>query len=82
MMFVKHEHIHDHDTRKKNNLRPIKTQLSLVQKSVIGQLIKIYNHLPSDIKSLKTVKLLKLKLKELLIKKAYYSLDEYYSDIF
>lgn len=53
---------------------------ALTKHSIIYESRKIYNHLPLSIKSIVSPKYLKKKLKELLVDKAYYTLQEYYDD--
>ena len=55
------------------------TNLTLVQRGVLYSGIKIYNHLPTHIKSLlKDPKQFKLKLKSFLLEQSLYSLEEFY----
>lgn len=77
--FVKHEMKHICNTRYKNMLKPIKTRLTSVQNSVVGQLIKVYNKLPHSLKILQK-HVFKKKLKTLLLSKTYYSTNDYFSD--
>lgn len=52
--------------------------LSAVSNGVTVLPIKIYNHLPNYLKEIPTAKLFKLKLKELLLEKSFYSIDEFF----
>ena len=55
------------------------TNLTSVQKGVLYSGSKIYNHLPSNIKTLANdAKLFKSTLKSYLIEHSFYSLDEFY----
>jgi len=71
--------IHDQNTRYNDNLYPPTTNLKLVQKGVLYSGIKIFNCLPTSIKSLsKDPKHFKNKLKNFLLEHTLYSLNEYY----
>ena len=70
--------IHDRNTRNNDNLHP-PTNLTLVQKGVLYSGIKIFNRLPTSIKSLsKDPRHFKNKLKNFLLEHTLYSLNEYY----
>jgi hypothetical protein len=61
-IFPPNSEIHELNTRNKQNLHFPATKLSLVQKGVLYSGIKIFNHLPADIKSFsKNTKLFKYK---------------------
>lgn len=71
---------HPYDTRNKHELIvPNIPNYSYIQKNVHSCLIKIFNKLPNEIKTL-PVKKLKLQLKNILINKAYYVIEEYLND--
>jgi len=71
--------IHDRNTRYNDNLHPPTTNLTPVQKGVLCSGIKIFNCLPTSIKSLsKDPKHFKNKLKNFLLEHTLYSLNEYY----
>jgi len=71
--------IHDRNTRYNDNLHPPTTNLKLVQKGVFYSGIKIFNRLPTSIKSLsKDSKHFKNKLKNFPHEHTLYSLNEYY----
>ena len=62
--FPSNSDIHDRNTRNNHNLYLPTTNLTLIQKGVLHSGIKIYNHLPTHIKTLsKDPKHFKLKLK-------------------
>ena len=71
--------IHDQNTRYNHNLHLPTTNLTLVQKGVLHSGIKIYNCLPTHIKTLsKDPKHFKLKLKSFLLEQTLYSLEEFF----
>lgn len=77
--FPSNSDIHDQNTRYNHNLHLPITNLTLVQKGVLHSGIKIYNHLPTHIKTLsKDPKHFKLKLKSFLLEQTLYSLEEFY----
>jgi hypothetical protein len=77
--FPSNSDIHDRNTRYNYNLHLQTTNLTLVQKGALHSGIKIYNHLPTYIKSLsKDPKNFKLKLKSFLLEQTLYSLEEFY----
>ena len=77
--FPSNYEIHDQDTHYNHNLHVPTTNLTLVQRGVLYSGIKIYNHLPTHIKSLlKDPKQFKLKLKSFLLEQSLYSLEEFY----
>lgn len=73
-----HENIsgHEYNTRSRNDLRINASCLSVTLKSPINNVIKIYNKIPLEIKSLPTLSLLKGKLKFFLLNLNLYGLDE------
>ena len=77
--FPSNSEIHDRDTPYNHNLHFPTTNPTLVQRGVLYSGIKIYNHLPTHIKSLsKDPKQFKLKLKSFLLEQSLYSLEEFY----
>ena len=71
-----------YNTRQSNKLPlPIPT-LTLTKKSIIYESLKLYNHLPDDLKKSNSLRAFKMNVHGLLISKAYYSLDEFYNDTF
>jgi len=79
-LFSHNSQIHDINTRhNNNNLHLPLTGLTLVQKGVAYCGCKIFKHLPPQIKNiLNNVPLFKSKLKKLLLRYVFYSVDEYY----
>lgn len=55
---------------------------ALVKRSFFYDGLKLYNHLPNELKELPTRGLFRKHLKNLLVGKAYYGLDEFYGDSF
>lgn len=70
---------HAYNTRNANSLIIPHHKLKTTQLSVNYLAIKIYNRLPEDYKKLKTKKLRNV-LKKKLMQKAYYELDEYFTN--
>ena len=70
--------IHEHNTRRKTDLHIQSCRKSLFQKSVINIGIKLFNHLPSELKQLHDFKQFRKKLKLLLLNKPLYTLKEYF----
>lgn len=77
--FVKLSSFHSHNTRNKKILSIPKHKTSKFEMSPKYQCIKLFNHLPSNIKSLNLFKFKKV-VKSLLLKKCFYSVNEYYND--
>jgi len=76
-LFQSNSEIHDMNTRFNHNLHLPSTNLTLVQKAVLFSGIKMYNHLPLNIKVLlNDTKLYKSTLKRYLIENTFYSLDQ------
>lgn len=69
-------------TRQHGDLRPPIPSSSLIKRSIIYQGVKIYNHLPNDLRSSATTRIFRNRLKRILISKAYYELHEFYADNF
>jgi hypothetical protein len=77
--FPSNSEIHDRNTHYNHNLHFPTTNITLVQKRVLYSGTKIYNHLPTHIKSLsKDPKHFKLKLKSFLLEQSLYSIEEFY----
>lgn len=70
---------HSYNTRTKYNFKANQTNFTYLLKNIPFSLIKIYNRVPENIRKL-NYKQLKNKLLNYLIKKAYYSVDEYLID--
>lgn len=68
--------------RHTNNVMLPKHTLSLVSNGVTVMPIKIYNHLPHYLKEITGIKLFKSKVKETLLKKSIYSLQEFFDMTF
>jgi hypothetical protein len=78
-LFLSNSEIHDINTRFNHILYLSATNLTLVQKGVLFSGSKIYNHLPSYIKTLSNdLKHFKSELKSFLIEHTLYSLEEFY----
>ena len=78
-LFLCNSDIHDKNTWINCNLHLPTTNLTLVQKGVFYSGSKVYNHLPTHIKTLSNdLELFKSKLKSFFIKHTFYSLEEFY----
>lgn len=78
-LFKNFEKKHIYPTRNKLDLSTDKPNFTYVQKNVPYSIIKIYNKLPRYIKEL-PIRKLKIHLRNLLLKKAYYTIDEFFND--
>lgn len=66
--------------RNNNKLRLPRNQTALFNKSVLCMAIRVYNHLPISLKETSSPAVFKVRLKKLLLKKAYYSTQDYLND--
>lgn len=73
------DQLHKYSTRNKSDLYPIIPTTTYIQKNVYHSLIKIYNKVPLTLRNLDN-KVTYKKLKNLLLRKAYYSLGEFFED--
>lgn len=78
-LFSGHHRNHKYSTRKKENLLESKTNYTFLQKNVHFSIIKIYNRISEEVRRL-DIKTLKVKLKNLLIDRAYYTMEEFHAD--
>jgi hypothetical protein len=79
--FTLNREIHDFNTRYCNNFHLPSTNLSKVQKGVLFSGSRIFNHLPSNIKSASTdINRFKCLLKRYLIDHAFYTVKEFYEN--
>ena len=78
-LFTDCDRNHIYNTRNKTDLTQPKAKFTYIAKNVKCSIIKVFNKLPIELRNLPTNKL-KHKLKNLLLQKVYYSLDEYYKD--
>ena len=76
--FEQERTIHEYCTRAKTDLHIPHVKYSVVKKNMYIQMMKIYNAIPSEIKSLNN-KLFKQNLKKYLITNAYYSTEEFFN---
>ena len=79
-LFTTNTSIHHHHTRRNNDIHINRHNLSLFAKSPLHICSIIYNKLPPHIKSISCTKLFKIQLKSYLIKKPYYSINDYLSE--
>jgi hypothetical protein len=77
-LFITNQEIHNINTRCNTDLHPPICNLMAFQKGVYFSGIKLYNHLPLNLKSLsKEIKLFKPALKRFLLLHSFYSVEEY-----
>jgi len=75
--FITKSEVHTINTRHRSDLHPPSINLTKYQKGVYYSWIKIFSHLPQNIKHLSwNVKKFKLALKSFLLMGSFYSLDE------
>jgi len=78
-LFLFNSEIHNLNTRFRDNLHLPSTNLTMAQKGVLYSGSRIFNYLPLQIKNLSgDLKTFKRKLKNFLIDRTFYSLDEFY----
>ena len=68
---------HDHNTRHKNDLSIAQHNTNRFGKGVKYMCIQIYNHLPKKIQTSETRQLIKNNLNMWLLKKSFYSVEDY-----
>jgi len=77
--FTSNSEVHSINTRHKSDLYPPSIKLTKYQKGVYYSGIKIFNHLPQNIKNLsRNVKKFKLALKRFLLMGLFHTLDKYF----
>jgi len=77
--FISNSEVHSTNIRNKSDLYAPSIKLTKYQKAVYYSGIKIFNHLPQNIKSISwNVKKFKLVLKRFLPMGSHYTLDEYF----
>ena len=77
--FTSHSEVHSINTHHRSDLYPPSIKLTKYQKGVYYSGIKIFNHLPQNIKNLSwNVKKFKLTLKRFLLMGSFYTLDDYF----
>lgn len=79
--FLMHSNLHDYNTRSKDHIYINFHRLSKTQTGVNYNAPKMYNKLPTPIKDL-SLPNFKIKLKQYLIKKCFYSYSEYFNNDF
>jgi hypothetical protein len=75
----KFELTHGQNTRgvAKNFLRPPPTHLTRIQNSALYQCIKVYNHIPAEVKGLPDKKF-KTTLRHFLVQRAFYRIEDFF----
>lgn len=76
-LFNTNSSVHSVNTRNKNKLCITQCNLALRQRGLGYMGVKLYNHLPENLKTIRDIKQFKCKFKDLLINKCYYSVEEY-----
>jgi len=70
--------IHEHNTRRKNDLHVQPCRISSFQKSVINIGIKLFNHLSTELKQIDEFNQFRKEVKLFLLNKPLYTLEEYF----
>ena len=78
-LFSKKSDVHNLNTRNKHKLTASNYRLHKVHGSFVGLCIRIYNRIPVHLLEL-TDSSFKIKIKDILIKKAYYNINDYFTD--
>lgn len=78
--FVTNGSTHSYGTRNNNALRVFKHNTTKLESSFRYVGVKVYNHLPDELKMIPYLHLYKKRIKELLLSKCYYSVTEYLED--
>lgn len=78
-LYTKNNEVHGFNTRNRNKLCAPKLRLSKSSKSFIGNSIRFYNKIPDNVTALTDIKF-KTHVKHVLIKKAYYKVNDYIAD--
>jgi len=77
--FISNSEVHSSNIRHRSDLYAPSIKLTKYQKAVYYSGIKIFNHLPQNIKNVSwNVKKFKLGLKRFLLMGSFYTLDEYF----
>jgi hypothetical protein len=77
--FMSNSEVHSINTRHRSDLHPPSIKLTTYEKGAYYSGIKIFSHLPQNIKDLSwNVKKFKLALKRFLLMGSFYTLDEYF----
>jgi len=77
--FTSNSEVHSINTRHRLDLYPPSIKLTKYKKGIYSCGIKIFNHLPQNVKNLSwNVKTFKLALKRFLLMGSFYTLDEYF----
>lgn len=74
------KNVHSHDTRQKENVHCLKYRLKLTQINSHYLNSKLYNKLPDSIKNISKIERFHFKVKSILLRKAYYTVEEYIND--
>jgi len=73
---------HNYNTRSRNRLDIPKHKTAQLEKSPFYLIAKLFNHLPIRFVNMNSKNILKANLKQFLIAKEYYSLEEFFNDKF
>ena len=83
LMFVKVNLVtplSEHNTRSSHNIPLPIPSTTLIKNSIIHNSKKVFNHLPVYLKTMTNQLKFRKELKKILLKKGYYSLDEFFED--
>jgi hypothetical protein len=69
--------IHNHNTCQKLNLHVQCCRTNALKKGVMNMGIKLYNHLPNEIREVERMRQFKRELRSYLLQHTFYSVDEY-----
>lgn len=75
--YPKNSDYHGYNTRVKNNFHVPLNKYLVSYKSPLSLAARTFNILPTNIKDSKNINQFRFKLKEFLIEKSYYNIDEY-----
>jgi hypothetical protein len=79
--FREHEVNHKYITRNRDlNIAPKYCKLEMYRKGPFMSCVRIYNHLSMELKSTRSLKLFSKKLKDFLLNKCFYNLNEFFSN--
>lgn len=81
MRFTRNEEFHQYDTRNRKYFVVPHHRLCMTQRGVDYWGVKMYNHLPAEVKALNKTRF-KKRVRELLLKNTIYNMNEYFSTMF
>ena len=75
--FFKNSDAHQYNTRNRDNLHMTSTNLKIIDKAPVRAGKTLFNYLPDDIKNATNLVIFKRKLRNYLIEKCYYNIDDF-----